>query len=143
MNIADVRERSKRLLATVRREGLGALAAKVPRDVLVVLSLLLVAATSFGLGMLFSQQEGQGSVLVETMPLATSTLGAAGAAGAPASAAPLPAGGQVVASKNGSKYYLPWCGGAKRLSEATKVWFASAADAEAHGYAPAKNCPGL
>ncbi|HEX8946672.1 MAG TPA: hypothetical protein VF829_00445, partial [Candidatus Paceibacterota bacterium] len=88
MNIADVRERSKRLLATFRHEGSAAVMERIPRDALVVVLLLLVAATSFGLGMLFVRQEGQGSVLVETMPLATSTSGAVGAAaaGAPAAA---------------------------------------------------------
>ena len=51
--------------------------------------------------------------------------------------------GQVVASKNGTKYYLPDCAGADRIAPANKVWFASAAAAAAAGYTPAVNCKGL
>ena len=51
--------------------------------------------------------------------------------------------GEVVASKNGTKYHLPWCSGAKRINEANKITFASKAEAEKAGYTPAANCPGL
>ncbi|MFA5998134.1 MAG: hypothetical protein WC814_01990 [Candidatus Paceibacterota bacterium] len=53
------------------------------------------------------------------------------------------AAGPIVASKSGTKYYLPGCAGAERISEANKVWFASAAAAAAAGYAPAVNCKGF
>jgi hypothetical protein len=53
-----------------------------------------------------------------------------------------PAAG-VVASKNGTKYYPPWCAGAKRISETNKMQFASAEAAKKAGYAPAANCKGL
>jgi hypothetical protein len=53
------------------------------------------------------------------------------------------AAGEVVASKNGTKYYAPNCSGAARISEANKVWFVSAAAAENAGYSAASNCPGL
>jgi len=48
-----------------------------------------------------------------------------------------------VASKNGTKYYLTTCSGANRIKEENKVYFASAAQAQAAGYGPAANCPGL
>lgn len=51
--------------------------------------------------------------------------------------------GAYVASKSGSKYYLPSCSGASRINEANKVWFATVEEAEAAGYTPAANCPGL
>ncbi|MEK7610426.1 MAG: hypothetical protein AAB468_01620 [Patescibacteria group bacterium] len=51
--------------------------------------------------------------------------------------------GQVVASKKGKKYHLPWCAGAKAIAAANKVTFASAEEARAAGYTPAANCPGL
>ncbi len=51
--------------------------------------------------------------------------------------------GGYVASKSGTKYYLPWCGAAKKIKEENKVWFATKADAEKAGYTPASNCPGL
>lgn len=63
--------------------------------------------------------------------------------GEPASAK-APAGkGQYVASKSGTKYYLPTCAGANRIKEENKVWFATAGEARAKGLEPAANCPGL
>lgn len=49
----------------------------------------------------------------------------------------------VIASKSGSKYHLPNCPGAKQIKEANKVEFDSVEAAEAAGYTPAANCPGL
>lgn len=51
--------------------------------------------------------------------------------------------GGYVASKNGSKYHLPWCSGAQRIKEENKVWFETKAEAEKAGYTPAANCPGI
>ncbi len=51
--------------------------------------------------------------------------------------------GQVVASKTGTKYHFPWCSGAKTISDANKIIFASAEEARAQGYLPAANCKGL
>lgn len=48
-----------------------------------------------------------------------------------------------VGSKNSDKYHLPWCSGAKRIVEANKVTFTSKEEAEAAGYKPAANCPGI
>lgn len=50
---------------------------------------------------------------------------------------------KYVGSKSGTKYHLMTCAGAKRIKEENKVFFATAADAEAAGYSPAANCPGL
>ena len=119
MTIAETREKCKSLLA------------RVPRDVL-ILSVLLIASTlSFGLGYLAGLDAGQGSQtttedLSSTLPATTGTET-----------------GQVVASKNGTKYYLPGCAGAGRISEANKVWFASVALATKAGYTPAANCKGI
>jgi hypothetical protein len=52
-------------------------------------------------------------------------------------------GGQLVASKTGAKYHFPWCSGAKRISEANKLWFNSVEEARKAGYTPASNCKGL
>lgn len=48
-----------------------------------------------------------------------------------------------VASKSGTKYHLPWCGGAKKIKEENKIWFATKEDAEKAGYTPAANCKGI
>jgi methylphosphotriester-DNA--protein-cysteine methyltransferase len=60
-----------------------------------------------------------------------------------AAAAALPTTGAYVASRTGTKYYLPTCGTAKRIKDENKVWFATKADAEKAGYEPATNCKGL
>lgn len=145
MNIPDIHEASKRvgirlnnLRLVFQRENIRTVFAKVPKDVLIVTVLLLSSAMSFGLGILTGKQLGQGGVVVETLPLA------AVAVQSTSTSKPLTTfHGQVVASKNGSKYYLPSCAGAKRLSNAHKIWFSSVAKAKAHGYTPATRCKGL
>lgn len=50
---------------------------------------------------------------------------------------------RVVGSRSGTKYHLPDCPGAAQIKEENKVFFDSFALAEAAGYSPAANCPGL
>lgn len=49
--------------------------------------------------------------------------------------------GNFIASINGKNYYPKDCASAKRIKEENMIWFTSAEEAEADGYAPAKNCP--
>lgn len=51
--------------------------------------------------------------------------------------------GIVAASRNGTRYYYPWCGGINRIKEANKIWFESEKEAEAAGYSIASGCEGL
>ncbi len=48
-----------------------------------------------------------------------------------------------VGSKNGTKYHLPTCSGAKNIKEENRIWFGSREEAEAKGYQPASNCKGI
>ena len=109
------------------REKCKTLLAKIPRDALILTILLLAATTSFGLGYLAGVDAGQGRaeplVVSPAVESASST--------------------QVIASKFGTKYYLPTCAGVARISPANKVTFASAAAARDAGYAPAGNCAGI
>lgn len=52
-------------------------------------------------------------------------------------------GDAYVASKSGTSYFLPWCGGASLIKEENKIWFNSKEDAQAAGYTPAGNCKGI
>ena len=153
MSIAGLRERGK------------ALADAIPRDALLLGVALLGSLASFGLGYLEGRDAaiGQGGAIsIELAPSAAATelaldpresrededaaLSAqAGVAGAQttATAAAGQGGGVYVASKKGTKYYLPTCSGAKRINEENKVWFSTVAAAEAAGYTPAANCKGL
>ncbi len=129
MTIAEARDKCK-----------GAV-AKVPRDIWILAVLIGASLASFGLGYLAGQDAGgvgQGSPLIlEESPLTSLP------ANALTNATSSPQAGQVVASKNGTKYYLPSCAGASRISDANKVRFASAAVATSAGYTPAANCKGL
>lgn len=119
MTIAEAREKCKSLVG------------RVPRDAFVVAVLVLASSLSFGLGYLTGLDAGQtANVSFEAPPLSSflSTTTTAG---------------QVIASKTGTKYYLPSCAAADRIPEANKVWFVSARAAAAAGYAPAANCKGL
>jgi hypothetical protein len=100
------------------------LLAQAPRDVLIIFILILASLASFGLGYLAGlERGGQGS--------------------RESSLVVPPSGGEILASKNGTKYYLPECAGADKISEANKVWFVSTSAARAAGYTPAANCEGL
>ena len=115
MTIAEVREKCKSLIA------------RVPRDIFVVGVVFLASSLSFGLGLLAGMDAGEGSSNPLEMCAASLAEGVR----------------QVVASKNGTKYYLPECAGAERIAEANKVWFVSPSAATEAGYAPAANCEGM
>ena len=48
--------------------------------------------------------------------------------------------GKVLASKNGQKFYYPWCSGVSRIKEVNRIYFASAVEAKTAGYTQAVNC---
>lgn len=133
MTIAGVGERCKALITAV------------PRDVFIIAILVLSASVSFGLGYLTGRDQavGQGSSALTIEIAPAPTAAATAAVGATATPTVSATAGSYVASKNGTKYYLPTCSGAKRISEANQVWFASASAAFAAGYTPAANCKGL
>jgi len=92
--------------------------------------IVLVGLTSFGLGRLSALEEQKGGLIIRESQ---------GAAVAEASQGPH----NFVASRNGTRYYIPTCSGAQRIKEENKIWFASEAEARASGYTPASGCPGL
>lgn len=103
------------------------MAAKLPRDVAIIGILVLASLLSFWFGYLAGLDVGQGT---ESSPTVSPGVESG-------------VSGQVIASKNGTRYYPQGCPGAERISEANKVWFSSAAAAEAAGYARAANCEGF
>ena len=48
-----------------------------------------------------------------------------------------------LASKNGTRYYLPTCSGAKRIKTENIIYFSTREAAESAGYTKAINCTGL
>lgn len=106
------------------------------------LILVLSASASFGLGRLSKTAEMRPKVHIEGIT-AQDTQKPLNEASGPNSASIAAATGQVVASRNGTKYHFPWCSGAGRIKPENLVTFASAGEARAAGYLPAANCQGL
>lgn len=129
------------------------LVSRMPADVLLVLILLLSVSAAFGLGVLAGKDMAQKSAgegfWIEELPAKPLTNGGGPAAAVSAPKVdikpeiPAATSGAYMASKNGTKYYLPTCSSANRIKAENRVWFASREEAEAAGYAPAANCPGL
>ncbi len=92
---------------------------------------ILVAVSSFGLGR-WSMLE---SAAVATPSQQTAAVVVSEALDSPEL--------YYVASKNGTKYHLPWCPGASQMNEENKIRFETVETAVAAGYTPAANCPGL
>lgn len=108
------------------------------------LLLIVAACASFYLGRLSvaapALQEAQNTVVITTAPrveVAESNVLPA------ARSAPTATEAGFVASKSGTKYHRTDCPGASQIKPENIVRFATAAAAEAAGYTPAANCPGL
>lgn len=118
--------------------------------VFIALVIILVGIGSFGLGRLSRIEAGRSGISIEAPAAVANALNSQNET----SKGNLGAGnddfsqtteiiGQVVASKNGTKYHFPWCSGAKSISAANKIYFNSVEEARRAGYTPAANCPGL
>ena len=112
--------------------------------------LILVAFGAFGLGRLSKIEGSRVPIRIENaveFPKTSTSSSSAQTETAQAvsviASLPSPESSQFVGSKSGTKYYLPWCSGVKRITDANKIYFTSKEDAEARGYAPASNCKGL
>lgn len=101
-------------------------------DIFIILIIVLTSSASFGLGRLSKIEEVKIPLRIEnnTALIAETTNSKE-------------IKGKYVASVSGSKYHLPWCSGAQRISDKNKIWFDSKEEAENRGYSPAKNCKGI
>lgn len=131
------------------------------RELYALFLVIVVGFGSFGLGRLSKLQEVRVPIRIEQASAAVLTsppiLGgdrgvvespftrgvAISPQSSPVKGEEVNMGGQLVASKSGSKYHFPWCSGAQRIAEANKLWFNSVEEARKAGYTPASNCMGL
>jgi len=111
------------------------------KDIFIVLVIILVAFGSFGLGRLSKIEESREPIRIEN--LSQEGMAVASQANPQAIGQVSAEKGKYVASKNGTKYYLPWCSGVGKISEANKIWFQTKEEAAARGLTPAANCPGI
>lgn len=106
----------------------------VGREVFTAIIIILVAFASFGLGRFSRIEEQKTPVkIIQNSNFnqeATSIRSTAGEKG-------------FVASRNGKKYFLPWCSGAAAISPQNLITFSTENEARNAGYTPAANCPGL
>ena len=122
-------------------------------EVYIALVIVFVGIGAFGLGRLSKIESAREGVTIEAPAAVVEALAAEDSVSNFASGQSTAnlstvsdssqTGGQVVASKTGTKYHFPWCSGAKTISDANKITFNSAEEARAAGYTPASNCKGL
>jgi len=111
-----------------------------------VLAFIIIFSSTlgFGLGKMSLTESGVKEVSIEEVSIFQNTDTANNAQSANMTGTTVETNqGMLVGSKNSDKYHYPWCSGAKRISDANKVWFSSVEEARATGYKPAGNCPGL
>lgn len=119
------------------------------RELFSAVLIIVVGVASFGLGRLSVEErvdnmsQGATPAFTRTMPLNSpgASQNTSSQAVREETASSTEKG--YVASKNSTKYHLPWCSGAARIAEENKVWFATKEEAEAAGYTPAANCKGI
>lgn len=119
-------------------------------DIFLGIIIILVAFGSFGLGRLSKIEGSKTPIRIENAAefpqddaSTETTKSVSGQSASIISSLPDQGSGQFVGSKSGTKYYLPWCSGVKRITDANKIYFASKSDAEARGYTPSSTCKGL
>ncbi len=116
-------------------------------DVFLGLIIILVAFGSFGLGRLSKIEGAKIPIQIENTPEVNPDTFRrsvqANTVATPQSLISANQTGELVGSKNGTKYHYTWCSGAQRIADANRIYFTSKSDAEARGYTPAVNCKGL
>lgn len=120
--------------------------------------IVLIAVASFGLGRVSVVQEtpqkkakielqGQKASGVEGIEQKTTNTVSksveAGADSATEESAKPNSEQTYVGSKNGTKYHLLHCPGAKQIKEENKIYFGTKEEAQKAGYTPASNCKGI
>ena len=106
--------------------------------------IILVAIASFGLGRQSAKAVGEDRVIGDIGGAGRSpTPPMSAATSTPTTPNTSETDAFYVASKNGKVYHLPYCSGAKRISEQNKVIYKTKEEAEAAGLRPAANCPGI
>jgi hypothetical protein len=104
---------------------------------------ILIAIISFGLGRLSGLETARKNVEIE-FPKGQEASAFLGAFATTTPKTPVAkTSGTYLASKNGTKYYLPTCASSNRISVANRIWFDTKLEAENAGYSPAANCKGI
>lgn len=119
----------------------GNMLQKVLPKLFIPVVLILVGASSYGLGRLSTIYEKREPIEIRNENVA-SVVATENIIETATSSNKVETG-TYVGSKNSKVYHLPWCSGAQRITESNKIWFASKEEAEKAGYRPAQNCKGI
>ena len=117
----------------------------IKEDIFIVLIIILIGLSGFGLGKLSALEKSRGEVGIKKPDFISATSSIKEVVSIPMSAmiASENSQGLLVASKSGQKYHFPWCAGASQIADKNKIWFDSYEEAQKAGYTPAINCKGL
>ncbi|MDP3785018.1 MAG: Ada metal-binding domain-containing protein [bacterium] len=102
-------------------------------EIILVITIVLVALIGFGLGRLSVSKENKFPIRIQDSIQEANVI----------SSVKTPKAALLVGSKNSRVYHFPWCSGAQRIKEENKIYFSSKEEAEKTGYKPAANCEGL
>ncbi len=135
--IMSIKERLEKIKGKIDFDGI------LEKNTFLTILVVLVAFISFGLGRLSGLETVRKDIEIEfpkgqeaSVFLGTFATGTPKAISSKTS-------GTYVASKNGTKYYLPSCGSSKNISKKNRIWFDNKKEAEDAGYEPASNCKGI
>ena len=109
-------------------------------SVYLTILIILVAFISFGLGRLSLGKVNKEEIKITMPDGEVGTIPKTSSQKASVGAVSIQNNNNVVASKNGTKYYYSWCSGVSRINEENKVFFSSPNEAEQAGYTIAANC---
>ncbi len=117
---------------------------KYKDEILLVLIVVLVGFGGFGLGRLSVKEVKKEPVsivgAIEQSKQVASVSNSANKTNSANLSNQATGSGEVVASKNGKVYHLPWCPGALKVKPENLISFKSAEEAKKAGLTPASNC---
>ncbi len=128
----SIRDYTKKIKGNI--EGL-----KIGLEIVFSVILVLTCLASFGLGRLSVQKPAQNDTVSIIGQVSTyeDYSGSKQGGGYQESESSY---GVYVASRSGTKYYLPSCSGASRIKEENKIWFNSTSEAESAGFTKSSTC---
>jgi hypothetical protein len=106
---------------------------------IMILIIILVGLAGFGLGRLSTAGETN-PIIIQTGESATPQFPISNSAPQTLTGAENSSSGNIVASKNGTKYYFSWCSGVGRIQDQNKVYFTTEQEAIDAGYSKASGC---
>ncbi|MBU1292260.1 hypothetical protein KKH07_02155 [Patescibacteria group bacterium] len=107
-------------------------------DILLTITIVLVALISFGAGLFIDFSEDNQSIVIQ-QPTASIQQSLAGTCESSSAKATADKEGIFVGSVNSNKYHWPDCPSAKKIAEQNQIWFNSEQEAQNANYIRCSN----